>query len=76
MLEMSAGTQMVVLFFILLALRLPVAFALGLSAIYAMWALGFGLDLAGDLDEESADEIGILGYVLAARDARGALGER
>jgi hypothetical protein len=32
------------------------------------------LDLAGDLDEESADEIGILGYVLAARDARGALG--
>lgn len=49
MLEMSAGTQMVVLFFILLALRLPVAFALGLSAIYAMWALGFGLDLAGDL---------------------------
>ncbi|WP_281978866.1 TRAP transporter large permease [Pseudorhizobium flavum] len=49
MLEMSAGTQMVVLFFILLALRLPVAFALGLSAIYAMWTLGFGLDLAGDL---------------------------
>src|SRR5690606_33206507 len=49
MFDMSAGTQMVVIFFILLALRLPVAFALGLSAIYAMWALGFGLDLAGDL---------------------------
>jgi len=32
------------------------------------------LDLAGDLDEESAEEIGILGYVLAARDARAALG--
>ena len=49
MFDLSAGTQMVILFFILLALRLPVAFALGLSAIYAMWALGFGLDLAGDL---------------------------
>ena len=49
MFDLGAGTQMVILFFILLALRLPVAFALGLSAIYAMWALGFGLDLAGDL---------------------------
>lgn len=47
--DISAGTQMVILFFILLALRLPVAFALGLSAVYAMWVLGFGLDLAGDL---------------------------
>jgi len=32
------------------------------------------LDLAGDLDEASAEEIGILGYVQAARDARAALG--
>ena len=32
------------------------------------------LDLAGDLDEESADEIGILGCVRAARAARAALG--
>jgi C4-dicarboxylate transporter, DctM subunit len=49
MFDMGAGTQMVVLFFVLLFLRLPVAFALGLSAVYAMWVLGFGLDLAGDL---------------------------
>lgn len=45
----SAGTQMVVLFFLLMAFRVPVAFALGLSAMYAMWQIGFGLDLVGDL---------------------------
>ena len=45
----SAGTQMIVVFFLLMALRLPVAFALGLSALYAMWKIGFGLELAGDL---------------------------
>lgn len=47
--EVGAGSQMVLLFFVLLLLRVPVAFALGLSALYAMWALGFGLDLVGDL---------------------------
>ncbi|MEH0072461.1 TRAP transporter large permease subunit [Pannonibacter sp. Pt2-lr] len=47
--NMGAGTQMIVLFFLLLALRLPVAFALGLSAFYAMWSIGFGLEMAGDL---------------------------
>ena len=45
----SAGTQMIVVFFLLMALRVPVAFALGLSALYAMWKIGFGLELAGDL---------------------------
>ncbi len=40
---------MVAAFFALLALRVPVAFALGLSALLAMWRLGFGLDLVGDL---------------------------
>jgi len=45
----SAGTQMIVVFFVLMALRVPVAFALGLSALYAMWKIGFGLELAGDL---------------------------
>ncbi len=49
MFDLGAGTQMLILFFLLLALRLPVAFALGLSALYAMWTLGFGLDLVGDL---------------------------
>ncbi|RFC62182.1 TRAP transporter large permease [Fulvimarina endophytica] len=43
------GTEMVILFFLLLALRVPVAFSLGLSSLYAMWVLGFGLDLVGDL---------------------------
>ncbi|MBZ4021941.1 C4-dicarboxylate ABC transporter permease [Rhodobacter sp. TJ_12] len=46
---LATGTEMVLLFFILLALRVPVAFSLGLSAIYAMWQMGFGLDLVGDL---------------------------
>ncbi|MFD2174029.1 TRAP transporter large permease [Rhodobacter lacus] len=46
---LSTGTEMVLLFFILLALRVPVAFSLGLSAIYAMWQMGFGLDMVGDL---------------------------
>ena len=46
---MGAGTQMIVAFFVLMALRVPVAFALGLSAMYAMWRIGFGFDLAGDL---------------------------
>lgn len=49
MIDISPGTQMVLVFFLLLFLRLPVAFALGLSALFAMWQLGFGLDLAGDL---------------------------
>ncbi|MFN3525513.1 MAG: TRAP transporter large permease [Paracoccus sp. (in: a-proteobacteria)] len=47
--QMGAGTQMIVLFFAALALRVPVAFALGMSSLYAMWRIGFGLDLAGDL---------------------------
>jgi C4-dicarboxylate transporter DctM subunit len=46
---LGAGTGMVILFFLLMALRVPVAFALGLSAIHAMWQIGFGLELAGDL---------------------------
>jgi C4-dicarboxylate transporter DctM subunit len=48
-LGMGAGTQMIVAFFLLMALRVPVAFALGLSAMYAMWQIGFGFELAGDL---------------------------
>ncbi|MDO5612479.1 MAG: TRAP transporter large permease [Paracoccus sp. (in: a-proteobacteria)] len=47
--HIPAGTQMVLAFFLLLAIGLPVAFALGLSAIWAMWVIGFGFDLAGDL---------------------------
>jgi C4-dicarboxylate transporter DctM subunit len=47
--DLSAGTQMVLVFFVLLFLQVPVAFALGLSSLFAMWQLGFGLDLVGDL---------------------------
>ena len=46
---LGTGTAMIVVFAVMLALRVPVAFALGLSALYAMWSLGFGLDLVGDL---------------------------
>ena len=48
-LGMGAGTGMIVTFFLLMALRVPVAFALGLSAMVAMWQIGFGFELAGDL---------------------------
>lgn len=47
--DLDSGTQMIILFFLLLFLRVPVAFALGLSSLYAMWQIGFGLDLVGDL---------------------------
>ncbi|MBK1634383.1 TRAP transporter large permease [Rhodovulum adriaticum] len=47
--NLGAGTEMVILFFLLMACRVPVAFSLGLSAVYAMWQMGFGIDLAGDL---------------------------
>ncbi|MEN3793509.1 TRAP transporter large permease [Fulvimarina sp. MAC3] len=49
MFDFDPGTQMVALFFLLLFLRVPVAFSLGLSSLFAMWQLGFGLDLVGDL---------------------------
>ena len=39
---LDPGTQMVIAFFVLLVLRVPVAFALGLSSLYAMWVIGFG----------------------------------
>lgn len=49
MFDLGPGIQMVLVFFVLLFVRVPVAFALGLSAVWGMWQLGFGLDLAGDL---------------------------
>ena len=49
MFDLTVGTQMLILFGVLLVIRIPVAFSLGLSAIYAMWQMGFGLDLVGDL---------------------------
>lgn len=49
MFDFDTGTQMLMVFGILLVIRVPVAFSLGLSALYAMWMMGFGLDLVGDL---------------------------
>ncbi|MEX6505344.1 TRAP transporter large permease [Jiella sp. M17.18] len=60
MLDLDPGTQMVILFFVLLALRVPVAFALGLSSLYAMWQIGFGLDLVGDLLSSGISKFSLL----------------
>tara|TARA_R110002126_G_scaffold3234_9_gene18147 strand:+ start:233 stop:1555 length:1323 start_codon:yes stop_codon:yes gene_type:complete len=49
MFELDTGTQMLILFGVLLVIRVPVAFSLGLSSLFAMWQMGFGLDLVGDL---------------------------
>lgn len=49
MFDLTPGTEMLILFGVLLVLRVPVAFSLGISALFAMWRLGFGLDLVGDL---------------------------
>ncbi|MGY6411039.1 MAG: TRAP transporter large permease [Alkalilacustris sp.] len=72
----SAGTQMIVVFFALLALRVPVAFALGLSAIYAMWRMGFGLDLVGDLIATSITRFSLLAipFFILAGTLMGSLG--
>ncbi|SDO12381.1 TRAP transporter large permease [Vreelandella arcis] len=49
MMELTSGTQMIVLFFVFVLLRVPVAFSLALSAMYAMYQMDFGLDMVGDL---------------------------
>ncbi|MBB3995604.1 C4-dicarboxylate transporter DctM subunit [Sulfitobacter undariae] len=49
MFDLDTGTQMLLLFAALLIIRVPVAFSLGLSSMFAMWQMGFGLDLVGDL---------------------------
>lgn len=74
--EIGTGTQMLILFFVLLALRLPVAFALGLSAIYAMWSLGFGLDLVGDLIATGIAKFSLLAipFFILAGTLMGSLG--
>ena len=73
---LPAGTEMVILFFILLALRVPVAFSLGLSALYAMWQIGFGLDLAGDLIATGITKFSLLAipFFILAGTLMGSLG--
>ena len=60
MFDLTAGTQMLVLFAALLVLRVPVAFSLGISAMYAMWQMGFGLDLVGDLISSGITKFSLL----------------
>lgn len=72
----SAGTQMIIVFFLLLAVRVPVAFALGLSALYAMWVIGFGLELAGDLIATGITKFSLLAipFFILAGTLMGSLG--
>lgn len=74
--DITAGSQMVIVFFLLMALRLPVAFALGLSAIYTMWKIGFGFDLAGDLIATGITKFSLLAipFFILAGTLMGSLG--
>lgn len=74
--DMGPGTQMLLVFFVLLFLKVPVAFALGLSSIYAMWVLGFGLDLVGDLIATGIAKFSLLAipFFILAGTLMGALG--
>ncbi|MBC7002082.1 TRAP transporter large permease [Photobacterium sp. BZF1] len=47
--DFSTGSQMIMLFFILIICGIPVAFCLALSALFAMWQMDFGLDMVADL---------------------------
>lgn len=71
-----AGTQMIALFFILVAIRVPIAFSLGLSAMYAMWRIGFGFDLAGDLIATGVAKFSLLAipFFILAGTLMGSLG--
>ncbi|WP_414896748.1 TRAP transporter large permease [Rhodovulum sp. YEN HP10] len=73
---LGAGTEMVILFFLLMALRVPVAFALGLSAFYAMGQIGFGFDLAGDLIVAGVTKFSLLAipFFILAGTLMGTLG--
>ncbi|MFW5834183.1 MAG: TRAP transporter large permease subunit, partial [Pseudomonadota bacterium] len=76
LLGLGAGTEMVIVFFVLLFLRVPVAFALGLAAIFAMWQLGFGLDFVGDLIAASVTRFSLLAipFFILAGILMGAVG--
>lgn len=74
--DISAGSQMIIAFFVLMALRVPVAFALGLSAMYAMWLIGFGFELAGDLIATGITKFSLLAipFFILAGTLMGSLG--
>ena len=74
--QIPAGTQMIAGFFLLMALGAPVAFSLGLSAIWAMWVMGFGFDLAGDLIASGIGKYSLLAipFFILAGALMGSLG--
>lgn len=74
--NLTAGTQMVLVFFLLMLLRIPIAFSLGLSAMYAMWHMGFGLDMAGDLIATGITKFSLLAipFFILAGTLMGSLG--
>lgn len=74
--QIPAGTQMVLAFFLLMAIGVPVAFSLGLSALYAMWLIGFGFDLAGDLIAAGIAKYSLLAipFFILAGSLMGSLG--
>ncbi|WBU61738.1 TRAP transporter large permease [Paracoccus albus] len=74
--SVPAGTQMVLAFFLLMAIGVPVAFSLGLSALYAMWLIGFGFDLAGDLIAAGIAKYSLLAipFFILAGSLMGSLG--
>ena len=74
--QIPAGTQMIAAFFLLMAIGMPVAFALGLSALYAMWVIGFGFDLAGDLIAAGIAKYSLLAipFFILAGSLMGSLG--
>ncbi|MBL3566672.1 TRAP transporter large permease [Rhodovulum sulfidophilum] len=73
---LGAGSEMVILFFVLMALRVPVAFSLGLSAFHAMGQIGFGFDLAGDLIAAGVTKFSLLAipFFILAGTLMGTLG--
>lgn len=60
MFDIGVGSQMVGVLLLLMFLRVPVAFSLGLSALYAMWQLEFGLDIVGDLISAAVAKFSLL----------------
>lgn len=49
LLGIPPGETMLAAFFVLLAVGVPVAYALGISALLAFYLMGFGFDMMGDL---------------------------
>lgn len=49
MFDFSPGIWMVIVFFVLMAIRVPIAFSIGLSSFLALYLSGFGFGMVADL---------------------------